>query len=567
MKRLLIALALGCCTCTSRAGVELPVTLERDAPAKISVGSAFDTLPQTGYAPVRVRITNSAKRPQAWQFQFTSTAFGAAQTTMRHTRVLSVPANASRMFDFAVPLSGSVINMGTQTLSVGVAGPGTVAQSAVEFPGTGYSGRALTNFIAMAEPLAGRGESAFAEAAKNNKQELLAAKFLHGDLPEDWRTLVGCAGVWLTATQWGELTPLQRATLQDWVHRGGALFLIGNGAPAGERQHGFGRITGVANEQLDPDATLAAVNSLSTPPNTEMLLEHLNKDPDAWRAREMVGDLRVNVPLLLGLAVLFAAAVGPLNLYLLARSGRRHRLFWTTPAISVAASVVLFLVIVLQDGFGGSGIRTALVHILPDERKQAILQEQLARTGVIGSAKFETREPTFITPIKLTAERHGFAPLELENIERQFAGSWFRSRNLQAHWLECVTSTRAEVALLNAAELHDENVQPVILSSIGVPLAELFYRDARGDLWRAENLHPGQKTPLTRADAMLQLPRQTGPRMRETFARIAEQRGYFFARSTAPADLIDTLPAIRWHDEQVIYTGPVTTSSTHTAAQ
>ena len=83
--------------------------------------------------------------------------------------------------------------------------------------------------------------------------------------------------------------------------------------------------------------------------------------------------------------VLFGILVGPVNLFVLAKSGRRHRLFITTPLISLGASLLLILLIIFQDGFGGRGMRRVLMEVRPDAGQNAAFlhQEQIARTGIL----------------------------------------------------------------------------------------------------------------------------------------------------------------------------------------
>jgi hypothetical protein len=351
--------------------------------------------------------------------------------------------------------------------------------------------------------------------------------------------------------------------LRDWVFRGGTLYICGANELGREFQEsGFGRTIALPSPDLDIDATANAVKALDPSLPTQLTTAY-TRDRATWDAFSTVGEIKVNVPLLIGFMALFAIVAGPLNLYLFAPSGRRHRLFWTTPVISLAASVILIVAILLQDGFGGSGTRTALIYVIPSERKQVVLQEQLSRTGVVRSSRFDTAEPAFIAPIDLQNRVFSSSRRrQYENIERSFSGDWFTSRALQAHWIETVGSTRADVALLNASELQERSVAPVVLSSISARLNDLVYFDEHRQTWHAANVHPGEKIVLQKMEQTQQLlPKIAGPRLRAGWEKVANIPGYFYALSTDGTGLIDTLPSIRWHDQRVLYVGRVSTNA------
>lgn len=554
MTRLGVALAALLLVSTAQARTELPVELQRGAQARITVSSPFDQLPSAGYAPVDIKIENNSTAPQIWDFDFTNSRYGAVNAITSHTQ-LAVPAKSSRTFRLTIPLALAQDAYGSP-LNVRVSGNGAGPMSTVQFPPLNRAGAHLTPFVAMSESIASRLRGALEQELKPAKAQLAASVFRPDELPEDWRTLVGFAGLWMTADEVARLNAAQRGALHDWVHRGGRLFVIGDSAAvAALPEIGFGGATAMP-EDPTPDEMASMVNSLA--PTLETRLSDEYTRGTGWAARHIVGELAVNVPLLVGFMVIFAAVSGPANLFWFAPVGQRHRLFWTTPAISLVAGVLLALLIVFQDGFGGNGYRLALVHVIPSERKQVVLQEQIARTGVLRRSAFTTADPTFIAAMK-TDPRRGERD-EVFNAGRQFEG-WFKSRTLQAHWLETITSTRAEVALLNAEETRTAAAPPVILSSIDAPLEELYYYDEQRRMWQAKNVRPGEKITLEPSTVDLLFPLEAGTRLRAMWEKIWPQPGHFYAKSSAPGPLIDTLRSIDWEDQDVVYFGAISTAA------
>ncbi|NIP92090.1 MAG: hypothetical protein GWO24_00865, partial [Akkermansiaceae bacterium] len=82
----------------------------------------------------------------------------------------------------------------------------------------------------------------------------------------------------------------------------------------------------------------------------------------------------------------------------------RHRLFITTPLISLGASLLLVVLILFQDGFGGSGQRVTLMEIGP-ENTAYLSQEQIARTGVLLKTGFTTTEHGYFSPVMIKDSR------------------------------------------------------------------------------------------------------------------------------------------------------------------
>jgi hypothetical protein len=423
----------------------------------------------------------------------------------------------------------------------------------LEFPPGRRSGKPISPFVAMSESLASACWSRIEKEVEAKKGDLVGARFVPNELPDDWRALVGVAGLWITNNELRLLSSGQRGALHDWVCRGGSLFICGATEPdAPFRATGFGRVSALLNDAVDVDQAAAAIREL------EMTsLEHqLNESyGSGWKAAANVGAIKVNAPVLIGFMALFAIVAGPVNLFVFAGRARRHRLFWTTPIISIAASGLLLLVIILQDGFGGSGSRVALVYISPAEKRDVLLQEQISRTGVLLSSSFTTRDPCFIAPIVLGPM--GRAPKRsYRNSGTFFAGEWFVSRTVQPHWIESVAPSRAGVVLANPAEMRNSKAAPIIVSNISAVLEQVYFRDENGQGWSARNVHTGPKVTME-SDARIPdlLPAEAGARLRRMWERVNKEKNYFYAVTRDSASLIATLPAIRWQDDRVIYVG------------
>ena len=206
----------------------------------------------------------------------------------------------------------------------------------------------------------------------------------------------------------------------------------------------------------------------------------------------IVGNVRPNVPLLSTFMAVFGLLVGPLNIFVFARR-RRERLFWTTPLISVSASLLLMGMIIGRDGSGGHGLRTAVVCLFPQSRMQVVMQDQTSRSGLLLGASFSTADPAYIR--QAPADPPAAKGRALQYDRGVYGGHWFESRAVQSQRAITASPSRAEVTLLNPVETGS-GAAPIVVSSIAATLDPLIYRGQDGRHWIGHNVRTGQKQTL-----------------------------------------------------------------------
>jgi hypothetical protein len=250
---------------------------------------------------------------------------------------------------------------------------------------------------------------------------------------------------------------------------------------------------------------------------------------------------------------------GPVNVMVLAGKGRRSRMFWTTPLISLAATAFLLLLMFMRDGVGGAGARRVVGLLAPEQNTMAVVQEQFSRTGVLLGSSFPIAEPSWLEPIDRRDWNDKFA--EADGRTRQ--GDWFRSRSDQAYLAMAVRPSRASLEVAGGAE----DSPPSVLSRIEVPLDKIFVIDEDGRYWTTDTVGTGQKKPLQASDADAynrwyeSLLADTGPVRRDLLEPLRNVRGHAYASSSEAGKVaVKTLPAIRWVDERADFVGPFTRS-------
>ena len=272
---------------------------------------------------------------------------------------------------------------------------------------------------------------------------------------------------------------------------------------------------------------------------------------------------------------IFGIVVGPVNLFYFAKAGKRHRLFYTTPLISIAAAALLLVVIFFQDGTGGQGHRASAVYLDGAGNAAFVHQFQVSRTGVLFGGSFEMDETAVVNMAVLPASRwnrlrsndnesYGYRYRQSSEAQsftvsgNSYAGDWFQSRTEQGQIIDAVISTRGRL------ELKSGSATPVITSTLTARLERVFHVDAAGKYWASPGpVTTGATIALAeatqgdftawRTEAVAMLPEKLRLRLAAD-----EVRNFFYASSTAPgAGMVDTLESIRWESDHVFLYGPL----------
>ncbi len=402
--------------------------------------------------------------------------------------------------------------------------------------------------------------------------------------PEDWRGWSAFRKVLMTEGEWRSLTGGRRKALLDWVATGGRVAVLVKD-PTSERLDGMGILRG------EPDGyrRLGAGDIVVVPWDGTTLSyrdvysfhaqerESMEGLPEKYKGKSsrrgaigaweggfgrlfsVFGERALPVGWILGFLTLFGIVAGPVNVMVLAGKGRRSRMFWTTPLISLAATAFLLLLMFMRDGVGGAGARRVLGLIAPELNTMAVIQEQFSRTGVLLGSSFPIAEPSWLEPLGDHDWNDKF--FELDGRSRQ--GDWFRSRSDQAYLAVAVRPSRARLEVIGGTD----DTPPAVLSSIEVPLDKVFVIDEAGRYWTADAVGTGQKKQLQASDAdsyrrwFESLLADAGPVRHAALDPLRDVRGHAYASSSEAGKVaVKTLGAIRWVDERADFVGPFTRS-------
>lgn len=588
----LAALLLACATAARAQNVLLDASLDKSTGTNVKIRGVFEPAPPSGYAPVRVLAFNGTNRDSRWSFDFESVAHHYGKEHRHDSRfTLDMPAGSSQSAVFLVPLS---VAYGNDALNYGgnhqwrghVNGAGFATETFYEHENrvTAMPAIAISNTLAD-QSMAGLKKEVEARHSSSRGHygniETFGSQFDPADLPESWLGFSGFDFLLLTHTDWQKLKAPARRALLDWVRLGGRLHLYTTpgvaaaslGLPAGAKQ---GRTEASLGEvsvfswdgtKLAPLETVNRYWSESS--RLEMLVEH-HSAATRWPLLDLLGVRQFASWQVIAFLVVFGTLVGPVNLFVLAPSGRRHRLFLTTPLLSLGASVIMVALILVQDGTGGTGRRFVHLHLEPGDAAAYVTQEQVCRTGVLLGAAFETAQPATIEPLALPdtqwvklKKTQNTQAVQLTQNGRERSGNCFQSRAEQGHLLRAVVPTRARLELKAGAE---PGAAPEVVSALGFTVDWLCYKDDERQWWVLEQplatgtsavLKKAQTTEILKALGEAAKPAEESLR-KQIEKPFLERTGWFYARaSQAPGLTLDTLAAIRWQDDRILVSGPV----------
>ena len=540
----------------------------------VELVSLFNHPSLGGYFPVRVLATNRQKIPHRISLRFAdATNYGESlsassdfsfliapgKTLARDILVPLAPQNGSASYhSFTANLTGSMGDNQSNVSTVFLPGQPNVLLSSEL-----YSSNASTLDSSLA--------TSSSSSTYGRTSEGFASSFDPKRLPDDWRAYSGFDSMLLSEADWSQIPPGQRNAIISWVRLGGQLVVFSSSSPTKAalglpEDSSFGRILirRVADlTRLDPAATIALTNAGTITPSR--MNSVTNDFKSSWPLQKAFGEKSFHYVLFVVILIAFGILVAPVNLFVFAKSGQRHRLFVTTPLISLGTSLLLIVLIIFQDGFGGDGSRAVLMEVRPDDNQNAAFlhQEQFSRTGVVTSPSFSVDASALIVPLPLARSRWARLTDDHEstgsyNIQpadgKLFAkGDWFQSRSEQGQLVSAVVPTRGRI---EASATSD-----TLVSTFDFPIETLIYQDPQGNWFRASDVRKGTAPKLTPIDPTMAQTALTGfgkifaARNREYLKSVQDRRDHFIALTNA-APAVGTHPGIDWKTTTVI-TGPV----------
>jgi hypothetical protein len=539
----------------------------------VEVTSLFSKPSAEGYFPVRVKVANNQKQGHIIRLKFTSTGSYNSGTRTVSEFDINGPAGKVTTRDLLIPLN-PVADTYQSSVYLKVDLSGTMG-SQTHSVSADYSNDQPS--VLLSEPLysanASKLDSEAASVMSTFGGGSFTSRFDANQLPDNWLAFSGFDAAVMLDSDWTSMPAGSRNALLAWLRLGGHLVIYSSSSPTKASlsipdDTSFGTVS-IQSIQggLDLNATdLVTHLTTGSPLKTHRysMVEDFNS---GWALFQSFPQKEFRYFLFVIVLLIFGVLVGPINLFVFAKSGRRHLLFITTPIISLCASVILIALILFQDGFGGDGKRVTLMEVPAGSGENAafILQEQVSRTGVLTKGNFTLEVPAFFSPVPMednrwtrfnTSETDGNYSLQPEGSGLSVSGDWFQSRSMQGQTIASVVPTRGRIERSGGSG--------ELVSTFGFTIEKFFFRDPQGQWFRAEAVETGKPFTLTSVDESLIRPEidnlQSGFSRRNSmlFERVRERKDHFIAvTKTAPA--IETHPGVRWQETSTVITGGIAT--------
>jgi hypothetical protein len=590
----------------ARSIISKPYDPKGKIKTELRISSLLDELPTSGYYSIRVYINNDAKINRTWRFNFVSTDSDPPSEGNELRSSFSVPCDAksSTQIDLMVPLVTIYRDSygASAILEIEVQAPAPLPNSherieteveeswpSVMIGEELYTrnGNALEHAVSSSisggstspPGISGRHRGGYAGAGSLE----FGAAFDPKSMSNDWRAYSGYDACLLTENEWEDLPVGAKTALLKWNRMGGALFIYtrdssttlatltidkeGTGQRSADLGWGTIRLKPLPRDGLlPPDETVKMVLDSVNLTGGNRLHNLRNNFRSSWPLQTAFGSKTAHIFFFIFILIIFGILVGPVNLFVFARAGRRHKLFITTPIISLGASALLVVLILFQDGLGGRGQRIILHEVGPDNSAY-LSQEQIARTGVLLNTSFTTSDHGYLSPVMISNSRWARVTLDneggrgrynvaLEEDGLKVTGDWFQSRSEHGHIFETIRPSRGRINLVSTGSA------PVVNSTFEFPLETLFYRDAKDDLWRADDVQQGRNTTLNSVtsalfDGWFKSEAARFAAKNKERLNLMETRSTRFFATSSKAPGIDTLDSLNWSETRTFLTGQV----------
>ncbi len=328
----------------------------------------------------------------------------------------------------------------------------------------------------------------------------------------DWLAYSGYDGVVITTGELSEAPVAVAEALGHYVAAGGTLLVLGRSAGVPEN----GGMRGVrpqaslyeAGLQVDYTGFGVVLRAEGTAQVTDFTMPQLERLEAAWRRSRKIWDRtrdptgvhrqfavadNVEIPVrgLFLVVLVFTVLIGPVNLAVLTRRGKRMWLLWTVPAASLLTSALVVLYVFAGEGWVRYGRSEGLT--LLDERTRRATT--LGWTGFYATLtpgdglRFDTG--TEVSPVLWSRDRQDVSVRAVHWSDRQhLSRGWLRAR-LPSYFIVRKSELRRERISLRQTEHRLEAV-----NGLGVDLESLHLADAAGRLYRAEGLAAGAAATL-----------------------------------------------------------------------
>lgn len=238
----------------------------------------------------------------------------------------------------------------------------------------------------------------------------------------------------------------------------------------------------------------------------------------------------------LGILLVFALVIGPLNFYILARFKRPNMLLLTIPVASLGCSILIVVFGIMHEGLG---VRSASCsHTVLDQRIQrhATVERMSFYAGISPAAGLVPGASTVVLPEDFREPRT-FRVDEREGT-RRLGGAFLPVRVVEPQLRLATAAGRPRLLVDAAREGQDAHLE--VTNGLGVPIESLMLRDASG-------FYHELAAPIADGEAQVLEPQRGLPGLEEFASPL--QTADIIAFSLVPGSFVARVPTNPFRDD------------------
>ncbi|MCC7192210.1 MAG: hypothetical protein IT444_05445 [Phycisphaeraceae bacterium] len=475
----------------------IPLSAQADKFGEISVKVAAPPKAETeyGYAEYRATITNHSTKSHEIAISFDG-RYGNGMIE-KLSKTTAVPAQSTA----SVSLFQPFLPLGIEQVNVQIDGQQQI--NPITISNTSHGRNRISYYWSPANlgiVLASR-EIMTPLASRMSSTSLLTLVQNPDDVPQwssNWLGYTSYTAVALTGREWERMPESVRTAVRRYVLAGGVLLMLdpGRWPYFGEETssdkslpYGFGLILrGQPNDISNWLSVCEATESRNRSMWCNFTIE------ESHSVFPVIKQYGIPARSILALLVLFALVIGPLNFVVLAIKKRRMWLLWTVPAISLVASLGIFIYAALSEGWT-TKVRCETVTYLDQRSHEA------ATYGYLGV--YSTFTPS--DGLHFSQETEVWADLQSEHDDPRMSQRTIdlsQDQHFKASWVSARVPAYFKVRKSEACRQRlvtdrEPDGSLFVTNGLGATLIELHLTDKDGRGYSASNIRAGDRVKLT----------------------------------------------------------------------
>ena len=318
-------------------------------------------------------------------------------------------------------------------------------------------------------------------------------------------------GVVVTGNDLRTMPPDVQSALWSYVECGGALFVLG-----GQELPENWKLEESLKSEVSADSAEIAIYDVGFGRcivSPEMDTKGLNQNqwgvivgswlqtalPWRWEDRieesntmfSVVNSLGIPVRGLFFLMLLFAVAIGPVNLIVLSRKKRRIWMLWTTPVISAFTCLAVFAYATFAEGWSRHARTEGLTILDERDHRATTIGWTAFYSGLTPSDGLHFGYETELTPLAHSMTTNLARTVDWTH-DQHLANGWVTAR-VPAHFMVRKSETRRERVTIRRGTDTDLR----IVNGLGADINQFWLADRDGTIYSATNIPAGVEEVLT----------------------------------------------------------------------